>query len=181
MMTTKKILLAALACLTLTQCNTLKSDCVAVNLREREIAAEAPGDFYIGRRYYIPYTRFWGYLRRPGQSWRESQLVIMDESVLHTPDRGYEPPVKGATFGKDANVEYTITGDYTGERAYEPSTNKILPVFKATAYTVRNEKPGFLFKPSEEYSKTHVTLTPHIMPRTQDLVLYPAPPAETDE
>ncbi len=159
----------------LTQCNTLKSDCEAVNAREAEIAAEPKGDYYIGRRYYVPLTRFWGYLREPGQSWRHSKLVIMDESAVRTPDRGYEPPVSGATFGKDANVEYTLTGSYTGEKAYDPSTDQILPVFKATSYSVRNEKPGFLFKPSEEYNKEFVTLVPSIMPRPQDCALYPAP------
>ncbi len=175
MMTMKKILLLVAACLTLTQCNTLKSDCEAVNLREREIAAEPKGDYYIGRRYYVPLTRFWGYLREPGQSWRHAKLVIMDESVVRTPDRGYEPPVENATFGKDANSEYRLTGSYTGEKAYDPSTNQILPVFKATSYTLTNAKPGFLFKPSEEYSKEFVTLTPAIMPRPQDCALYPAP------
>ncbi len=165
----------------LTQCNTLKTDCEAVNLREREIAAEPKGDYYIGRRYYIPLTRFWGYLRRPGQSWREAKLVIMDESIVRTPDRGYEPPVEGAIFGKDANKEYTITGSYTNERAYDSATNQILPVFKATSYTLRNEEPGFLFKPSEKYSKEYVTLTPHIMPRPQDCLRYPAPDRKSGE
>ena len=75
----KKIILSTLACLTLVQCNTLKSDCEALAEREAQIAQEQAGDYYIGRRYYIPYTRFWGYLRKPGQSWRTAQLVMMDE------------------------------------------------------------------------------------------------------
>ncbi len=175
----KKIFIIAVGCLTLTQCNTLKSDCEAVQEREREIAAETKGDYYIGRRYYIPLTRFWGYLRKPGQSWRDSQLVIMDESLIRTPDRGYEPPVKGATFGRDANVEYTLTGHYTGEKAYDPSTDQVLPVFKASSYTIRNAKPGFLFKPSEEYSTDFVTLKPAIMPRPQDCVQFSTPGSTT--
>ncbi len=175
MMTTKKILLLVAGCMVLTQCNTLKSDCEAVNAREQEIAAEPRGNYYIGRRYYIPLTRFWGYLREPGQSWRQAKLVIMDESIVRTPDRGYEPPVAGATFGQDANIEYTLQGSYTGSKAYDPSTNQLLPVFKASSYTVRNKKPGFLFKPSEKYDKEYVTLTPSIMPRPQDCALYPAP------
>ncbi len=172
---TRRIFIILAGCMLLTQCNTLKSDCEAVNLREQEIAAEPKGDYYIGRRYYLPLTRFWGYLREPGQSWRDSKLVIMDESVVRTPDRGYEPPVKGATFGTDANAEYKITGGYTGEKAYDPSTNQILPVFKATSYELRSAKPGFLFKPSEKYHKRYVTLTPSIMPRPQDCARYPAP------
>lgn len=163
----KRILITMLGCVVLSQCNTLRTDCEAVQAREREIAAEPQGDYYVGRRYYVPLTRFWGYLREPGKSWRTGRLVIMDESVVRTPDRGYEPPVSGATFGTDQNVEYTVKGKYTGETAYDPSTDQILPVFRATAYTVRNPRPGFLFKPSEEYDEETVTLLPGIMPTPQ--------------
>ena len=92
----------------------------------------------------------------------------MDESIIHNPDRGYEPPVKGAAFGKDKNVEYYVYGSYTGEKAYDPSTNQILPVFKATRYVVRNKRPGFLFIPSEEYKEDYVTLRPLIMPSSSN-------------
>ncbi len=161
----KRFFLLCASCLLLTQCHTLQSDCEAIAQRERAIAAEPPGDHYIGRRYYIPCTRFWGYLRQPGQSWREAKLVIMDEQLCRTPDRGYEPPVKGAVFGRDQNVEYTIRGSYTGEKAYDPSTDQILPVFRLASYSVRDEEPGFLFKPSEKYSEQVVSLTPSIMPK----------------
>ncbi len=178
---TKRFFMMLAGCLLLTQCNTLKSDCEAVNAREQEIAAEPRGDYYVGRRYYLPLTRFWGYLREPGKSWRTAKLVIMDESVVRTPDRGFEPPVKGATFGTDANSEYTLTGSYTGEKAYDPSTDQILPVFKATSYTLRNAKPGFLFKPSEKYNEEYLTLYPAIMPSEQDCSLYPAPATDSGE
>ncbi len=155
---------AVVAALLLCQCDTLRSDCRAVAEREAQIAQEPGGDYYIGRRYYVPFTRFWGYLRRPGSSWRTARLVIMDESVVRTPDRGYEPPVRGATFGRDQNVEYILRGRYTGEKAYDPSTNQVLPVFCATSYEVRNRKPGFLFVPSEKYSDDYVTLLPRLVP-----------------
>ena len=155
---------AVAALLLMCQCDTLRSDCRAVAEREAQIAREAAGDHYIGRRYYIPLTRFWGYLRRPGASWRTARLVIMDESVVRTPDRGYEPPVRGATFGRDQNVEYILRGAYTGENAYDPSTNQVLPVFRATSYEVRNRRPGFLFVPSEKYREDYVTLLPSLMP-----------------
>ncbi len=148
---------------------------MALQQREREIATEARGDFYVGRRYYVPLTRFWGYLREPGKSWRTSRLVIMDESIVCNPDRGYEPPVKGATFGSDQNVEYVVKGSYTGEKAYDPSTDQILPVFKATSFTVRNAEPGFLFIPSEEYDETTVTLQPNMMPTPQQCAAAYAP------
>lgn len=163
----KKILTCTLVCLTLCQCQTLRNDCEAIRQREAVIAQEKPGDYYIGRRYYVPLTRFWGYLREPGKSWRTAKLVIMDESLARTPDRGYEPPVKGATFGTDQNVEYIVKGSYTGETAYDPSTNQILPLFRASSYEAREKKPGFLFKPSEEYDPEVLTLMPSIMPRPE--------------
>ena len=163
----KRSLTAAVALLTLCQCDTLKSDCQAIAEREAQIAQEAKGDYFIGRRYYIPYTRLWGYLREPGQSWREAKLVMMDEHTIHTPDRGIEPPAKNAVYGSDQNVEYIVRGKYTGEKAYDPSTNQILPLFMATSYEVRNRKPGFLFTPSEKYSDEYVTLRPAIMPKPE--------------
>lgn len=155
-------LLAGVLCLC--QCHSLQSDCQALQEREAAIAREQPGDYFIGRRYYIPYTRMWGYLRRPGESWRTARLVMMDEHTIHQPDRGPEPPLKNAVFGSDDNVEYAITGKYTGKKAYEPSTNQVLPLFAATSYRVLNRKPGFLFKPSEERSDDYITLDPRIMP-----------------
>jgi len=35
----------------------------------QRIAAEPAGDYFIGRRYYKPDYKFWGYVRRPGQPW----------------------------------------------------------------------------------------------------------------
>lgn len=163
----KRALFLMLLCGLLCQCHSLRSDCKAIREREAIIAQEATGDYYIGRRYYIPNCRFWGYLRRPGQSWRTAKLVMMDESLTHTPDRGPEPPLENATFGTDANVEYIVHGAYTGDNAYDPSTDQILPVFRANKYEVKDKEPGFLFKPSEKYSENYVTLQPGIMPTPQ--------------
>lgn len=160
----KKTVVALIACMVLTQCHSLRSDCEALREREAAIAQEEKGDYYIGRRYHIPLCRFWGYLREPGQSWREARLVMMDESLVRTPDRGPEEPLPDAVFGTDQNVEYTIKGEYTGRKAYDPSTDQVLPMFRATSYEVRNRKPGFLFVPSESYSEETVSLRPIIMP-----------------
>ncbi len=163
----KKVFIALVVCAMLTQCHSLKSDCEALREREAAIATEEKGAYFVGRRYYIPLCRFWGYLREPGQSWRTAKLVMMDESVLHTPDRGPEEPLPNATFGTDQNVEYVVKGMYTGEMGYDPSTDQVLPLFRATSYEVRNAKPGFLFVPSEKYSETQVSLRPVLMPKPE--------------
>jgi hypothetical protein len=163
----KKIIIALVACLALTQCHSLRSDCEALREREAAIAQEEKGEYFVGRRYYIPLCRFWGYLREPGQSWRDAKLVMMDETLVRTPDRGPEDPLPNATFGRDQNVEYVIRGEYTGRKAYDPSTDQVLPMFRATSYEVRNREPGFLFVPSEEYSEDFVSLRPAIMPKSE--------------
>ncbi len=162
-----KIITALVACVALTQCHSLRSDCEALREREAVISQEEKGEYYVGRRYYIPLCRFWGYLREPGQSWRTAKLVMMDESEVHTPDRGPEEPLPNATFGKDQNVEYIVKGKYTGENAYDPSTDQVLPLFRASSYEVRDKKPGFLFLPSEEYTEEYVSLRPVIMPKPE--------------
>ena len=40
----------------------------------QRIAAEPQGDYFIGRRYYKPDYKFWGYVRRPGQPWSKVGL-----------------------------------------------------------------------------------------------------------
>ncbi len=168
----KRLFIAALTVLSLTQCNSLRSDCRAIAEREADIARETPGDYYVGRRYYLPNTRFWGYVRPAGKSWREAKLVMMDESVTHTPDRGWEYPHPKATYSFDNNYEYYITGSYLDEKAYDPNSNQILPLFRPTSFKLRSKEPGFLFKPSEQYLPGYVTLMPGIMPTAEQVKQY---------
>lgn len=155
--------LFALCCLPLTQCDTTQSDIEAINARNALIMQETKGNYYVGRRYHVPATRFWGYLRKPGETWRTAQLVLMDETKMRTPDRSpeYGPDKK---YSKDNNYEYHIFGKYTGKYAYEPNSNLKLPVFQLTGYKLVNTNPGWLFKPSEKYSTEKVSLRPVIMP-----------------
>ena len=162
----KKLTFTILAAALLCQCSQLQSDCEALRQREAEIAQEAKGD------YEVPYTRFWGYLREPGQSWRTAKLVLMDERLCRTPDRGPEPPLPNAVYGTDNNVEYIVKGSYTGTDAYDPSTNQVLPLFRPTSFEVRNKQPGFLFVPSEKYEETRVSLRPALMPTPQQCAQY---------
>jgi hypothetical protein len=80
------LFIAPLISLLLTSC---ASTDVSPQLETRRmaIASEPPGDYYIGRRFTIERTHFWGYLRRPQQPWAESKLVVMGERMQKTPDR----------------------------------------------------------------------------------------------
>lgn len=77
---------------------------------ERAIAItnEPKGNFYYGRRYYVEKTRFWGYLREPGQSASKSKLAIFRESRVQNPDRLPEDGPPGQRYGFDTNYELRI-------------------------------------------------------------------------
>ncbi len=128
--------------------------------RRQQIDTEARGDFYYGRRYYVPKTRFWGYLRRPGSPWNVSKLVIFNESKKLNPDRLPEEGPAGARYGFDQNYEYRIRGRYTGRKLYEPNSNQFLPEFQLTGYELLDKDPGWLFSPTDQYNPKSITLRP---------------------
>src|ERR1700726_758665 len=63
----------------------------------QHIAAEPPGDYFVGRRYFKPDFKFWGYVRGPGQPWSTAQLVMLNEKQKLAPDR------ERLSFGSDNN------------------------------------------------------------------------------
>src|SRR6516165_8598342 len=96
----------------------------------QRIAAELPGDYYIGRRYFKPDFKFWGYVRKPGQPWSTSQLVMLNEKKKLAPDRAEWK------FGADNNYEYKLNGYFSGEKVYEPASNRVYPEFVVTGFEV---------------------------------------------
>ena len=116
------------------------------------IKQEPRGSHYIGRRYYVEKTRFWGYLRRPGESWENAKLVVMNEDVSRTPDRLPELPRGAHGYGFDHNYQYKINGRFTGETVYDPNANMFLPEFRLESYELINANPGWLFSPDEKYN-----------------------------
>ncbi|MEC5125387.1 hypothetical protein VSU19_01385 [Verrucomicrobiales bacterium BCK34] len=129
----------------------------AVKARDAQIAMEAPGDYYIGRRWWTDGTRFWGYLRKPRQPWSEAKLVIMNETISKQPDRIPEEGMN-QRHGYDHNYEYRIWGSFVGGGVYDPNSNFIVPEFRITKYELISENPGFLFYPGEEYSPRHLPI-----------------------
>lgn len=122
-----------------------------VKARNAIIATEAPGNYYIGRRWWTDGTRFWGYLRQPGQPWSTAKLVIMNESIIKQPDRVPEEGV-ARVHGYDHNFEYRIWGSFTGQKIYDPNSNFVIPEFRLSKYELISENPGFLFYPGEKYN-----------------------------
>ena len=106
----------------------------------QSIAAEPPGDYYIGRRYYKPDFKFWGYVRRPGRDWSTAQLVMLNEKQKLAPDR------ERLAFGSDNNYEYKLYGYFSGDTVYEPASNGLYPEFVLTNYDLVSTNPAPIFK-----------------------------------
>ena len=106
----------------------------------QRIAAEPPGDYYIGRRYFKPDFKVWGYVRKPGQPWKTAQLVMLNEKQKLAPDREH------LSFGSDNNYEYKLQGYFSGDKVYEPASNTIYPEFVLKGYEVISTTPAPIFK-----------------------------------
>jgi hypothetical protein len=133
----------------------------AEKLRATQIAAEPRGGYYVGRRYHIEGTRFWGYVRKPGQPWQQARLIVLNEDSKLAPDRLPERPV-GVTerFSFDHNYEYKLWGSFTGGTVYDPNANLFLPEFRLSNFELISASPGWLFKPGETYSTGRLPWVP---------------------
>ena len=125
--------------------------------RRMAIAAEPRGDYYIGRRFHIDRTHFWGYVRKPGESWDSSRLVVLNERFMKQPDRYPEMP-EGDTpaYGSDHNTEYRLWGYFSGRKVYDPNSNMILPEFVLQRHELKDSSPGWLFRPDEKFDGVHL-------------------------
>lgn len=151
------------ACVAVCQCGPLRpGNLGGPTLEERAaaIAAEPQGDHYIGRRYHVEKTRFWGYLREPRQPWSKAKLVMMREDRVTVPDRLPEDGSSGQRFGFDRNHEYRVRGRYSGKELYDPNSNQFLPEFVAESYELVDADPGWIFRPDDRYDPRRITLWP---------------------
>ncbi len=107
--------------------------------QRRAILQEPPGDYFIGRRYYNETYKFWGYVRKPGQPWKDARLVMFNEKQKLAPDRAANH------FGEDNNSEYRLFGRFTGDSVYEPPSNRLLPEFQLKGYELISRNPPSIF------------------------------------
>ena len=107
----------------------------------QKIAAEPPGDYFIGHRYFKGSVyKFWGYVRKPGQPWNTAQLVVLNEKGKLAPDR------EKLSFGSDNNYEYKLWGNFSGQTVYEPASNGFYPEFVLKKYELISTNPAPIFK-----------------------------------
>ncbi len=103
------------------------------------IAAEPKGSYYVGRRYYKTDYKFWGYVRKAGEPWSTAQLVMLNENSKLAPDR------EGGKIGTDNNFEYKLFGNFSGDRVYEPASNRFYPEFVLKGAEILTTSPGPIY------------------------------------
>jgi hypothetical protein len=112
----------------------LFSGCETIQVQNRadrraldaSIAQEKPGNYYIGRRFYKVDYHMWGWVKKPGEPWKQAQLVMMNEQRTLIPDRAEKK------LGCDNDYEYFLYGFYSGDKVYEPASDHFYPEFVLT-------------------------------------------------
>lgn len=126
-------------------CETMQSDdSVRRAAMNEAIRNEAPGNYFIGRRFYKVDYKMWGWVRQPGQPWSTAKLVMLNEQKVLAPDR------QQGKLGADNNYEYRLNGYFSGESVYEPASDTIYPEFVLTSYEVRATNPPLIFSTARE-------------------------------
>ena len=120
-------------------CETVDHDAPARAAMAAAIRAEAPGNYFIGRRMYKKDYKMWGWVREPGQPWKTAKLVMLNEQTRLTPDRLRNK------IGDDNNHEYRLQGRFTGETVYEPASDRFYPEFLLTGCEVISTTPASIY------------------------------------
>ena len=156
----KPIFVAAVV-LSLAGCQTQESGIqnAKVAMAQR-IAAEPAGDYFIGRRYFKPDFKFWGYVRKPNQPWSSAQLVMLNEKQKLAPDR------ETLKFGSDNNYEYKLSGHFSGDKVYEPASNRVYPEFVVTRFDLISTNPPPIFK-SQLSGRTEAGQTRYVIEKPE--------------
>jgi hypothetical protein len=115
---------------------------------EEAIAREPKGNYFIGRRYFKVDYKMWGYLRKPGEPWSDSRLVVFNEDRVLAPDRAVN------AIGSDNGFEYKILGRFSGEDVYEPASNGFYPEFILEKVELLTKKPGPIFTTRKAFDPT---------------------------
>ena len=106
---------------------------------DASIARETPGNYYIGRRLCKVDYKMWGWVKKPGEPWKQSRLVMFNEQKVLAPDRARN------AIGSDNNYEYRLSGYFSGEQVYEPASDHVYPEFVLTGASVISTNPPLIY------------------------------------
>jgi hypothetical protein len=109
---------------------------------DTSIAHEKPGDYYVGRRFYKIDYHMWGWVKKPGERWKQAQLVMLNEQKMLAPDRAEH------RIGSDNDYEYFLYGFYSGDKVYEPASDHWYPEFVLVKAILVDKKPPLLYPDS---------------------------------
>ena len=104
------------------------------------IAQEPKDAYFVGRRYFKEDYKFWGYVRRSGESWSAAKLVMLNENSKLAPDRA------GTKLGTDNDYEYKLTGHFSGDTVYEPASNSFYPEFVLKGAELLTTTPAPIYR-----------------------------------
>lgn len=137
------ILLFSGALFFLTSCETIhvqnRADRSAI---DASIAQEKSGNYYIGRRFYKIDYHMWGWVKKPGEPWKQAQLVMMNEQKTLVPNRAQ------GKIGSDNDYEYFLYGFYSGDKVYEPASDAFYPEFVLTKAVLIDKAPPLIYPDS---------------------------------
>lgn len=153
---TIRILTILLGIALITGCETIDSDAPARAAMNESIRAEAPGNYFIGRRMYKKDYKMWGWVREPGKPWSTAKLVMFNEQRKLSPDR------EKSELGFDNNYEYRLDGYFSGAKVYEPASDGFYPEFVLTGYTVRTTNGVNIYATKRQAEPAVRVLTPPI-------------------
>lgn len=103
------------------------------------IGRETPGNYFIGRRLYKVDYKMWGWVKKPGEPWKQSRLVMFNEQKMLAPDRARN------AIGSDNNYEYKLSGYFSSDKVYEPASDTIYPEFVLTGASVISTNPPLIY------------------------------------
>lgn len=115
------------------------------------IARETPGNYFIGYRFYKVDYKMWGWVKKPGESWKKSLLVMFNEQKMLAPDRAKN------SIGSDNNTIYHLSGYFSGEKVYEPASDTVYPEFILTGASVISTNHPLIF-PDQRWTNPTIRL-----------------------
>jgi hypothetical protein len=136
--------LIALGAISFQGCETMQEQAQERAAMNEAIRAEVPGNYFIGRRMYKEDYKMWGWVREPGQPWSTAKYVMFNEQQVLAPDR------QKNDIGFDNNFEYRLTGYYSGQKVYEPASDRYYPEFVLTGYELRSTTPPMIYASKDE-------------------------------
>jgi hypothetical protein len=135
----------------------LLSACETIHVQNRDdrrmidasIANEKPENYYVGRRFYKVDYHMWGWVKKPGERWKQAQLVMLNEQKTLAPCRAERQ------IGSDNDYEYFLYGFYSGDKVYEPASDHFYPEFVLTK-AVLVDKAAPLIYPDSRWKDPNI-------------------------